>query len=187
MKIDIFNTDKKYDIIYADPPWKYSTWSEKGKDRSAEKHYNTMEKDAIGNLPVENICKKNAVLLIWVTFPCLEQGLDLIRQWGFEYKTCAFTWIKENKKTDSDFIGLGYYTRANAELCLLATRGKPLKRYSRSVRQVVRSKIRDHSQKPWEVYDRIEALFGADTSRIELFARNSHDGWDCWGNQAPED
>ena len=187
MKIDTFNTDKKYDIIYADPPSAFRVWYDRAQGRSAEKHYHTMEKQDIEKLPVDKISNDNAVLFLWVTYPCLEQGLELIKKWGFKYKTVAFTWIKENKKNSSDFVGMGYYTRANAEICLLATRGKPLKRQSRCVRQVVRAKIREHSQKPIEIYSLIEQLFGCETSRIELFARNTYFNWDCWGDQAPED
>lgn len=183
MKIDIFNTDKKYNIIYADPPWQYKVWSEDtGLKRSAESHYSTMKKEDIQKLPIKNICKKDCVLLLWVTFPCLEEGLELINAWGFKYKTVAFTWIKKNKRSDSDFVGMGYYTRANAEICLLATKGKPLRRCSRSVRQVIQSKIREHSRKPDEARTRIVELFG-DIPRIELFARQHVDGWDCWGNE----
>lgn len=187
MKIDIFNTDKKYDIIYADPPWAYKVWSKKGQGRSAESHYHTMSKEDIERLPVQRLCNKDAVLFLWVTMPCLEQGLELIKVWGFKYKTCAFCWVKENKRETTDFVGLGYYTRANAELCLLATRGKPLHRTSKAVRQVIRSKIREHSQKPTEAYDRIQQLFGGGYNRLELFARNSAVGWDCWGDEAPND
>ena len=187
MKIDIFNSDKKYDIIYADPPWAFKVWSGKGQGRSAERHYHTMRKEDIENLPINKISSDNSVLFLWVTYPCLEQGLELIKKWGFTYKTCAFAWVKENKRNSTDFVGMGYYTRANTEICLLATRGKPLKRQSKCVRQVVRAKIREHSQKPIEIYDRIEQLFGHGTSKVELFARNTHPHWDCWGDQAPEE
>jgi N6-adenosine-specific RNA methylase IME4 len=182
MKVDIYNTDKKYNIIYADPPWTFRTYSNKGKGRSAEKHYNCMTKEGIQNLPVKDICDKNCVLFLWVTYPCLKEGLELIEKWGFTYKTCAFSWIKLNKKNDRPFTGMGYYTRANNEICLLATKGKPLKRQSKAVKQVVLSKIEEHSKKPEEIRDRIVELFG-DLPRIELFARQHAEGWDCWGNE----
>lgn len=182
MKVDIFNTDKKYNIIYADPPWAYQVWSDKGKGRSAESHYPTMSKTDIQNLPAHRICEKDCVLFLWVTAPCLEQGLELISAWGFTYKTVAFTWVKQNKKSDSFFTGMGYYTRANAEYCLIATKGKILERKSRAVHSVVCSHIERHSKKPNEVRDRIVQLFG-DLPRIELFARQYADGWDCWGNE----
>lgn len=183
MKVDIYSADKKYNIIYADPPWKYKVWSrDTGLGRSAESHYNTMEKEDIQSLPIQNICDKDCVLFLWVTAPCLLEGLELIKAWGFTYKTIAFTWIKQNKKSDSLFWGMGYYTRANAELCLLATRGKPLKRVSKAVHSVIISKIREHSRKPDEVRERIVELFG-NLPRIELFARQKIEGWDCWGDE----
>ena len=183
MKVDIFNTNKKYSIIYADPPWQYKVWNkDTGHGRSAESHYPTMAKTDIQNLPIPSLCEKNSVLFLWVTYPCLEQGLELIKKWGFEYKTCAFSWVKINKNKPTPFVGMGYYTRANNEICLLATKGKVLKRISRSVQQIVLSKIEEHSKKPNEVRKRIVELFG-DLSRIELFARQIVDGWDCWGNE----
>ena len=181
MKIDIFNTENKYQIIYADPPWNYKVWSNKNGGSSAARHYPVMLKEDIQALPVLSLCDKNCVLFLWVTFPCLEEGLELIKKWGFEYKTCAFVWVKKNTKSDSYFFGNGYWTRANAELCLLATKGKP-KRISKSVRQICDSRIREHSRKPDEIRNRIVELLG-DLPRIELFARQYCTGWDCWGNE----
>lgn len=181
MKIDIFNTENKYQIIYADPPWSYKTWSGKGKKRSAENHYPCMSKKDIQDLPISKLADADCVLFLWVTFPCLEEGLELIKAWGFKYKTCGFCWIKQNKKSDSLFTGMGYWTRSNAEICLIATKGKP-KRLNKSVHQVISSKIREHSQKPDETRERIVQLIG-DLPRIELFARQYADGWDCWGNE----
>ena len=182
MKVDIYNTEKKYNIIYADPPWTFKTYSDKGKDRSAEKHYPCMTKEDIQNLPIKDICENDCVLFLWVTYPCLKEGIELIEKWGFTYKTCGFSWIKLNKKSATPFVGMGYYTRANNEICLLATKGKPLKRQSKAVKQVILSKIEEHSKKPNEIRDRIVELFG-DIPRIELFARQHVDGWDCWGNE----
>lgn len=182
MKVDIFNTDKKYSVIYADPPWQYKVWSKKGSGRSAERHYPTMSKKEIANLPIQNICEKDSVLLLWVIAPCLVEGMELIKSWGFDYKTIGFTWVKKNKKSPSWFWGMGYYTRANAEICLLATKGKPLKRISRAVHSVIDTPIEEHSKKPDCARDRITELFG-DLPRIELFARQHADGWDCWGNE----
>jgi len=174
--------NKKYNIIYADPPWDYKVWSKKGKGRSAESHYNTMNKEDIQSLPIQTICKNDVVLFLWVTPPCLIEGIELIEKWGFIYKTIAFTWIKKNKVANSLFWGMGYYTRANAELCLLATKGNILKRKSRSVHQVIISRIREHSKKPDEARKNIVKLFG-DLPRIELFARQKTEGWDVWGNE----
>ena len=182
MKVDIYNTNKKYNIIYADPPWNFKTYSEKGKQKkSAERHYRCMNIDNIYDLPINQIAADNCILFLWVTFPLLKEGLETIEKWGFTYKTIGFNWIKQNKKSDSLFWGLGYWTRANSEICLLATKGKP-KRISKSVHSVIISKIREHSRKPDEVRDKIVELCG-DMPRIELFARQSVDGWDCWGNE----
>ena len=183
MKVDIFNANKKYDIILCDPPWQFLTWSNKGKDRSAEKHYATMAKYDIQKLPVSNISAENSVLFLWATAPCLIEALELIKAWGFTYKTVGFTWVKQCKKSDKLFTGMGYYTRANAEFCLLATKGKILERKSHSISQIIVSHIEEHSKKPAEARDRITKLFGNDLQKIELFARQYADGWDCWGNE----
>ena len=183
MFVDIYNTDRKYNIIYADPPWSYKVWSKKGEGRSAKSHYHTMEQQSIENLGgvIENISQKNCVLFMWVTFPCLLQGLEAIKKWGFEYKTCGFCWIKTNKISGTPFWGMGYWTRANAEVCLIATKGN-IKRVSKKVHQVVMTPIEEHSKKPDIVREKIVELVG-DLPRIELFARRHVDGWDCWGDE----
>ena len=173
---------KKYNIIYADPPWTFKTYSEKGKEyKSAENHYPCMRIEDIYNLPVANLADKDCILFLWVTFPLLKEGLKTIEKWGFTYKTCAFNWVKKNKKTDSWFWGCGYWTRSNSEICLLGTKGHP-KRISASVHQVCDAKIMRHSQKPSEIEERIVQLVG-DLPRINLFARTSKKGWDVWGNE----
>lgn len=171
----------KYNIIYADPPWAYRVWSKKGKGSTAENHYPTMSINAIKNMPVSSIAADDCILFLWVTFPCLQEGLATIKAWGFTYKTCAFNWVKRNKKSDSWFWGLGYWTRANSEICLLATKGKP-KRISKAVHQVCDARIMEHSKKPDEIRDRIVELCG-DVPRIELFARQKTPGWYVWGNE----
>lgn len=181
MTVDIYKTEKKYNIIYADPPWRFNTYSEKGKKRSAENHYKCMKKEDIQNLPISSLCSDNCILFLWATFPCLAEALDLILKWGFTYKTCGFTWVKRNKISDSYFLGLGYWTRSNAEVCLIATKGHP-KRVSKSVHQICDARIMEHSKKPAEIRNRIVELCG-DLPRIELFARQKVSGWDCWGNE----
>lgn len=180
MKVDIFNTDKKYNIIYADPAWQYNFGAT--SSRFVNRKYTVMSKEDICRLPVGDICADDAVLLMWITFPKLDWALDVIKAWGFEYKTNAFTWIKQNKKNDSLFWGMGYYTRSNAEICLLATKGNTLPRMSHKVHSVIMSHIEEHSKKPHETRERIVELFG-NIPRIELFARQHADGWDCWGNE----
>ena len=185
--------NKKYNIIYADPPWQFKYQSKKRTDgtsddlniRDPQKEYPCMTIDDIYNLPVQDISDDNCVLLMWVTYPLLKEGIKTMEEWGFTYKTCGFSWIKQNKKSDSLFWGLGYWTRANNEICLLATKGKP-KRVGKGVHQVVMSKIQKHSQKPDIVKDRIVELCG-DVPRIELFARQRTKGWDVWGNEVPEE
>jgi N6-adenosine-specific RNA methylase IME4 len=174
--------DKKYSIIYADPPWSYEVWSKKGQGRSAESHYSTMPQKDIMTLPVCDIANKDCSLFMWITMPCLSIAPLVLAAWGFKYKTCAFVWVKTNKRAvNSLFTGMGYWTRANAELCLLATKGSP-KRQSKSVHQMIVSPVGKHSQKPGEVRDRIVTLMG-DLPRIELFARQQAPGWDAWGDE----
>lgn len=172
---------KKYQVIYADPPWAYRVWSKKGSGRSAESHYPTMSMEEIEKLPVGKLADENCALFLWITFPLLKEIWRVVEAWGFTYKTVAFVWIKQNKKEDSLFWGMGYWTRANAEICILATKGSP-KRYSRRVHQVLITHIEEHSKKPEEARNRIEQLMG-DVPRVELFARRETPGWDVWGNE----
>ena len=172
--------NKKYQIIYADPPWSYRDKALAG-NRGAGCKYQVQEKDCIDNLPVSEIADKDCILFLWVTMPKLNECWELIEKWGFEYKTVAFTWVKRNKKKNSWFWGMGSWTRANAELCLIATKGKP-KRITAGVHSVIDTPIEEHSKKPNEVKRRIVELVG-DLPRIELFARQKTDGWDVWGNE----
>ena len=175
-----FNTNNKYGVIYADPPWSFKTYSEKGKDRSPEKHYPVLSIADIIRLPVDRIAKDNAVLLMWVVDPLLDQAFKVIDALGFKYKTVGFTWAKSNKTKPGFFTGLGYWTRGNPEMCLLATKGKP-KRLSKSVPQLVIDQRREHSKKPDIMYKHIENLL--EGPYIELFARQKVSGWDAWGNE----
>lgn len=180
MRVDIYNTDKKYKIIYADPPWRYN--DKRGNDPKAGGiTYRTMTMDEIKKMPVKDLAEKDCALFMWVTMPMLREGLDTIKAWGFNYVTCAFTWVKQNPKNDGIYSGLGMWTNGNAELCLFARRGRP-KRVAKNVKQVVVSHREQHSKKPDEVRDRIVRLMG-DESRIELFARQYAEGWDCWGDE----
>ncbi|MDL2327250.1 DNA methyltransferase [Ruminococcaceae bacterium OttesenSCG-928-A11] len=169
---------KQYSVILCDPPWEYDRKVGQG---IAQDYYPTMSLADICALPVADIAAKDSVLFMWVTFPMLREGLEVINAWGFQYKTCAFTWIKTNPKAGTPFWGMGFWTRSNAEICMLATKGKP-KRNSNRVHQVIHSPIRRHSQKPDEARLRIEQLMG-DVPRIELFAREAAPGWDVWGNE----
>lgn len=181
MRMELPN--KCYNIIYADPPWKFKCLSEKGQSRNSDNHYKCMELIDIYKLNVEKISSPNAILFMWVTYPFLDKGFEVIKRWGFKYKTVGFTWIKMNKRKNTPFLGTGFWTRANAEICLLATKGK-IKRVSNNVPQVLYSRIEEHSKKPDEIRDRIVRLMG-DIPRIELFARSQSAGWDTWGDQVP--
>lgn len=182
MKVDIYNTEKKYDIIYADPPWAYHD-TLGGNAKMGAMPYPTMTNEEICAMPIGNkIAKKDSILFMWATMPKLQEALDVIKAWGFKYKTCAFCWVKQNPKSGGVYAGLGRWVQGNAELCLLATKGHP-HRISKSVKQIVMAPRGKHSAKPSEVRDRIVQLMGEDTDRIELFARDYADGWDCWGNE----
>jgi N6-adenosine-specific RNA methylase IME4 len=172
-----------YKVIYADPPWTFATYSRKGKGRSAEAHYDCMSMEDIKALPVVQWAADDCVLFLWTTDPLLEKAFEIIRAWGFTYKTVGFYWAKLNRQTPASpghgfFTGLGFWTRANPELCLLATRGKPHRRRA-DVRKLIVSPRREHSRKPDEAYERIEAL--CDGPYLEMFARFPRPGWDNWG------
>lgn len=184
-KVDIFNTDKKYNIIYADPPWKYNDKMKMqgthGMIRGAESFYNTMTLQDIKSLPIKDIATEDAILFMWVTMPLLPNVFEVIEAWGFKYKTCGFCWVKRTKNGNIH-LGMGHYTRGNAELCLIGIKKNKPQFHTRSLSQIVESEIRKHSQKPDEIRDKIVELCG-DVPRIELFARQYAEGWDCWGNE----
>lgn len=174
--------NKKYKIIYADPPWSYKNG--KGHPRwagDALAHYPTMSIEDIKALPVQEIADKDSILFLWVTFPNFQEGLDTLKAWGFEYKTLGFSWIKLNPKNGKPFFGVGYYTKSNCEVCLIGVKGKAPKE-SNKVSSVIMEPRGKHSKKPTIVRDKIVELCG-DLSRIELFARESAEGWDVWGNE----
>jgi N6-adenosine-specific RNA methylase IME4 len=192
-QVDRSNTmeQKKYNVIYADPPWNFRMWSEKGNARSAaSNHYETKDIQDIKSMNISSLIDNNCALFMWATFPCLKEAIEVGEHWGFTYKTVAFVWVKKNKNQDTPFVGMGYYTRANAELVLLFTKGKPLKRINGGVEQVLFSEIGKHSQKPPEIRNRIVKLFG-NLPRVELFARSregffpdyEYEGWDVFGNE----
>lgn len=140
-----------------------------------------MSLEEIEALPVQRLADKDCALFLWVTMPMLREGLEVIKAWGFNYKTCAFTWVKQNPKGAGIYSGLGHWTNGNAELCLFAKRGAP-KRVAKNVKQIILAPREQHSKKPDCARDRITQLLG-DLPRIELFARQYADGWDCWGNE----
>lgn len=169
-----------YGAILADPPWLFETRSERGKKRSADRHYPTMSWHAISMLPVQELAAPDCALFLWATWPTMPQALRLIEAWGgFEYKTCAFDWVKISKDGYPRF-GLGYWTRSNTEPCLLATRGHP-KRINADVSQVIVTQRREHSRKPDQVHSKIERLVAG--PYLDLFSRADRSGWTCWGTE----
>ena len=187
---------KKYHIIYADPPWEYGDKRKTGKSAcGAENHYPCMKLEDIKKLPISDIAEDNCVLYMWVTFPLLKEGLEVIEAWGFKYKTLGFDWTKLNQD-GSVWFGIGAYSKSNNEICLMATKGavgrlikgessdpkdklRPVSNYVSCNVQAPRSV---HSRKPEEVRDRIDEIWG-EVSKIELFARERFKNWDCWGNE----
>lgn len=175
-------------VVLADPAWTFQTYSAKGEGRSPQAHYSTMALDDIKALPVADLCRADCWLFLWVTGPHLAQGLEVITAWGFRYSGLGFVWVKTNPRAPtlfqdagSWFMGLGHTTRKNAEICLLARRGAP-KRKSKSVRELIISPRRRHSEKPPETQERIEQF--ADGPYVDLFSRRSRAGWTSWGNEA---
>ena len=147
----------------------------------AENHYPTMKISDICALPVAELAAPDSALFLWATFPMLPEALRVIEAWGFKFKTVAFVWLKQNRKALTWFYGMGFWTRGNAEICLLATRGHP-KRRDNSVHQFIISPLEGHSKKPDETRNKIVRLMG-DLPRVELFARQTPPCWDVWGNE----
>lgn len=180
-----------FGVVLADPPWRFETWSmgtwrQPRSKRAAP--YSVMSGEDIAALPVRDLVADDAALFMWFSWPQLPEAMALIEAWGFIYKTCAFSWVKAHAsqpdffRDDNDVqVGLGYWTRANNESCLLATRGTP-KRLSAAVRQAIIEPRREHSRKPDCVYERIERLVAG--PYLELFARSGpRPGWVKWGNE----
>ena len=186
---------RKYQIIYADPAWSYYNdttvtpeQNKSGKGFMRKVPYPVMASDEIKKLPVGTIADDDSVLLIWTTDYHLARCIQVIEAWGFEYKTVGFAWQKTNKQGQPVCFMGAYTMKTGIELCLLATRGKNahklVKKYG--VRGRIESPRAMHSKKPDEARNRIVELFG-DRPRIELFAREKHEGWDVWGNHLPND
>lgn len=200
----------KFGCILADPPWRFATFSPKGRGRcpdgiltpeqmrnlsrqnNPERHYATMSLDEIKDLPVDSVAAKDCLLMMWAVDPLLPEALEVGKAWGFKFKTVGFVWAKERRVTSNRAkdmeashhkqfpMGTGYWTRANPELRLLFTKGKP-KRLSASVRKLLIAPRREHSRKPDRQYEDIEQLVAG--PYLELFARTERDGWSSWGYQ----
>lgn len=177
---------KKYRIIYADPPWRNPKSGTKA--RNNERHYPSMSTEDICKLPVGEIAAEDAILFIWAVFPNLPDALKVIEAWGFEYYGLGFDWCKTGKNGHPK-IGCGYYTRQNNEICLIGVKPSPKRRIQPLVRNVcacILEPAREHSRKPDCVREKIIQICG-EIPRIELFARETAEGWDSWGNEIQED
>jgi len=176
----------KYTVLLADPPWAYNDACNAGNRGAVHKYpclrYHELCELQVNGIPVSELAADNSALFLWATAPMLPLALCLTHAWNFKYKTVAFTWAKTCRNSDKWFMGMGNWTRSNAEFCLLAVRGHP-KRVDAGVRSLVVASRREHSQKPDEVRVLIERLFG-DVPRIELFARGKAlPGWTFWGDE----
>ena len=186
MKVkDLHNVDDTYDVIYADPAWGFRNKNTGGSMKSgASAHYKTMGIDEIKRMPIRNITKSNAILFMWWVSSQPEEALSVVKRWGFKIKTMTgFTWVKTQKNGDPAF-GMGFYTRQNAENCLIAVKGK-YKVLDRSIRQTIIHPRLKHSEKPSIVREKINILCGKQSKKIELFCRGANnDGFDVWGNES---
>src|SRR3990167_8854912 len=170
----------KFNVIYADPAWEYDRTIGQG---GTVEQYDLMPLGTIKSLPIQDLSAEDCLLFLWATFPKLIEALEVIKAWGFEYKTVAFTWIKTNKKNNKPFFGIGSYTKSNAEVCLLATKGEPHKLVKdNSISSVIISPLQEHSRKPKEAREKIVKLVG-NVPKIELFSREKVEGWKNWGNE----
>jgi len=183
---------KKYKIIYADPPWSYND-KMSGHSFSLDHEYETQDIEWIKRLPVNEMADKDCALFLWAVNPLLPEAFDVIKAWGFKYKTVAFVWSKTT--SNGHWVSnMGRWTMGNVEMVLLATKGKP-KRIRKDIKQLVIAKRTEHSKKPNIVRKNIVDLMG-DVPRIEMFARgdktkdlfgfNKFDGWDVFGNEVED-
>lgn len=170
--------DKRYGVIYADPEWRFEPYSrDSGMDRAADNHYPTSATDEICRRPVEQIAAADCVLFLWATVPMQQDAFDVMRAWGFEYKSQCI-WKK-------DRIGTGYWFRNAHEILLVGTRGKiPAPAMGDQWPSVIEAPVGKHSEKPDAFYELIESYF-PNLPKIELNARRARPGWDAWGNEAP--
>lgn len=190
----------KFKLLYLDPPWAFRTFSGANKTPTMKRnfsavgdHYETVDLEGLKQLDVGSIADRDSVLVMWVVGSHLDQAIELGKQFGFDYVTDLFWWLK-TKMRDADQIdlftgdvpepklGMGYYTRSGGEFALLFKKGRGLPVLSHAVRKVIVEPAREHSRKPESAYDRLAELFG-DVARVELFSRSNREGWVSWGNE----
>lgn len=179
----------RYDVILADPPWKFEYWvpdqGKKDGSRAAEAHYPVMTTPEICGLPIAQLGEENSILFLWGVWPRLRDIFDVMEAWNYEYKTIGFVWVKAKKSGFGHFMGMGYYTRSNTEPCFIGVRGSmPVEAHD--VLQLIYYPVKRHSQKPDGQYNKIERLY-PNKRYLELFARNKREGWDSWGNEVKSD
>lgn len=181
----------KYQIILADPPWWYNNRKTGGERKNktrfgggASKHYPLMKDwELIGLAPfIHGLADKRCLLFMWATMPRLDFAIDLMRLWGFKYKTTAFTWVKCTKDRTSWKNGPGFYTASNTEIVLLGTKSLPVRPTKKMVNPIIMEPPGRHSAKPADVIKRIDAMY-PNCKKIELFARDRAPGWDAWGKE----
>lgn len=169
----------KYQIIYADPPWDYKGQKQTGKHKTsggAADHYPTVKLKDLKEMDVPSLCDDDCLIFMWTSSPHLDQAIELMKAWGFKWATVGFVWDKQK-------VNPGFYTMSQVELCLIGKKGKiPQPRGARNIRQLVSIERGKHSAKPHEVRQRIELMFPTQ-NKIELFARDEVEGWDCHGNE----
>jgi N6-adenosine-specific RNA methylase IME4 len=183
----------KYSVILADPPWSYADvnmdWATDVKkydnNRSVVDHYEVMDLDSVKGLPVLDIANENCALFLWCVWPLIYESKEVMESWGFTYRSIAWLWAKLNPSGLGFHTGLGYYTRANTEPCMLAIRGR-MTPAVKDVLALIVSPVREHSRKPDEQYGKIQRLY-PDASKIELFARRKRPEWSAWGNEIESD
>jgi N6-adenosine-specific RNA methylase IME4 len=181
---------KKYQIIYADPPWSFGgggVYQDGGRPvRKTADEYLLTKTDDLSKLPINDIADTNSLLFMWTTDQHIPDALKLMEAWGFRYCTVAFYWVKKYS-TGSTCFNVGCWTMKSVEQVLLGLKGKPMYlKKTRNVKQLVEAERTTHSKKPDEVKNRIVSLVG-DLPRIELFARQKTNGWDVWGNEVESD
>jgi site-specific DNA-methyltransferase (adenine-specific) len=182
--------NKKYQVIYADPPWHYNNSLDNASNQNskinADKVYPTMSSKDIAHLPVKGITEDDAICFMWTTDTHVPQAIEIMKAWGFTYKTIAFVWEKLTKNGKSAMV-MGPWIHKNCEICLMGTKGKMMQHLrDNKVQQLVKAQRTKHSKKPQEVADLITRMFPAG-EKIELFARDAKPGWDVWGNEIQND
>lgn len=173
----------RYSVLLIDPPWQFKNWSKKGEWKNASRHYRCMPTDEICRLPIGHLAAPHCAAVVWATAPMLEDAMRALKAWGFEYKSMG-CWAKRTRRDNAWQFGGGYIMRGAVEPFLIGTIGDPTRKdtkAARSVRNLIVAPVREHSRKPDQMFDAIEALY--DGPYAEVFSRTERPGWDCWGDE----